>query len=143
MSACRRPALRFVSSALFLASVLVACAHEVQRVPFDPSRAGKKPDSWKCFEAKLPLEQSPRSYCYADGSECEDARAKFSSSNPNASSVGLCGLETKAFCFDWYSSPETPTRDCAKTSEECELQSKSKADHAPLWIKGVTSCAAM
>ena len=130
--------LRIVTSSLALASVLVGCAHQVDRVAFDPSKAGKKPDSWKCFETKLPFERTPRSYCYGDGGECEASRSTFQASHPEAASVGMCGLETKAFCFQWGEALE---RHCAKAKEECELQSKGKADNAPLWVKTVSSCS--
>jgi hypothetical protein len=136
-------AVRLVLSTFAVTSLVVACAHEAQRVAYDPSKVGKKPDSWKCFEAKIPNEKTTRSYCFDDGGECEESRAKFEADNREAPRVGLCGLETKAYCFEAFSSPEAALRYCAKTNEECEMQALIKANHADLWIKSVSSCAAL
>lgn len=137
-------AVRLLTSAVVLASLLSACiAHQADRVPFDPAKVGKKPDAWKCYEAKIPNETGVRSYCFADGGECEESRSKFQASYPEAARVSMCGLESKAFCFQWAHTPDSALRDCAKTNEECELQAKSKASNAPLYVKAVSSCAAL
>jgi hypothetical protein len=130
--------MRLVVTFLAFASLL-GCV-QADRVPFDPSKVGTKPESWKCFEAKLPMYSRPLSYCYGDGGECTEARSKFEAENPDASSVGMCGLETKAFCFQEINSAGDALRSCAKTIDECDVQAKGKANRAAPWVKHVSQC---
>jgi hypothetical protein len=122
--------------------LLAGCTPIAPRTAWDASKAGKKPDSWKCFEGKGAYQSQVGSYCYADGGECERERESFAEKNPSTvSSLGMCGLETKAFCYQAVYAKDVSLQ-CAKTSEECERHADGKTLQGG-GISSVSTCSAM
>ncbi len=122
--------------------LLAGCGAIAPRTAWDASKAGKKPDSWKCFEGKGAYQNYVSSYCYADGGECERERQSFGEGNPSTlSNLGMCGLETKVFCYQAAYAKEVVLQ-CAKTSEDCERHADGKTMQGG-GISSVSTCSAM